>query len=681
MGILNQSIVFVALILPAMLISYEDGQFISVDTNFSAPYRAPDKPYAKANYIDPSRSENIIRIDQNTLRIVAKENFNSDDFYARMAAGDHGGAKLLDYWITEKDNKLFVFMETKSFFRLSDNSLLERYYDLFLDPFEKMARSGVSNEAIAFIKNRLYEIMQHKLHRHDINTALLTFEQNKLQDYQNLKVGDKFSPFWFRQFDIDPLSLVVPYQKNIETLKNEQESRMHQIQTLKEKGGYADDYEKASLESMQKGWESFKSDTQRKILQEQNRVEFILSHPDFFKINPKPRYELLGMAPLDLWKEAVYKNHKKMGDGITVGIVDSFTGCIQDSAILVNAVNPQFIGRGCAPKTHPSHGLHVAGIVVSNRFPQQQKTAFEDITIGMAPNARFEMFSFQTLEALPKAESVTALVPKGLQKQWTPEAMSEAIDSLFDAGFVSIENMGVIRDIKLSQFEDNPIVVSGARILNYSMGEGFPEPATLFSRLNQLPVVINTIKKGKTWIIAAGNDGADLSSRSFEARFIKALTINPKTLPHILMVTNLMEDGLTLKPNSNIPGANKNLQNRTLSALGTNIRSAVLYRQTEKDRGFEYMSGTSMAAPHVSGIAAIVLSNYPQLTAQQLGDCLLKGATPILLTADGIPYLGDEIATGDKTRGRELYGMGRVNLFGALEQAHLLYPDGPRWYF
>lgn len=686
MKVLHRLYIFVAFILPLLLFAYEDGQVISVGMKnpISLTYRSPDKDYAKAIYIDPSRAAATHRIDRNTLRIVTQEKFDEDDFYARMGTSEHGDAELLDYWVTEKDKKLYVLREMKSFLSPHDPglaTLLQSYYDLFLDPFEKMALNGITSETLTFIKNRLYEITQHKLQRHDLNTALLTLEQNKLQEYQNLEVGDKFSPFWFRQFDRDPSNLVLSYRKNIETLKNELQSRRRQIQILEARGSDVDDYEKASLVSMQKGWKSFESDTQLKILEQQNRAEFILSHPDFFKINPKPRYQILGMAPLDLWKEAIYKKRKKMGDGITVGIVDSFSACVQDSAILSKAINPQFIGQGCAAKTHPSHGLHVAGIVVSDRFPKQQQTAFNDITIGMAPNARFEMFSFQTLEALEKNTSTIPPVAKEHRKQWTPEAISEAIDTLFREGIVSVENNGVLQNVDLSRYETNPIVTSQAQVFNYSMGMSSYEPPALFPGINRLPVIINTIKRGRLWVFAAGNDGADLSSRSLEARLIKSLAINSHTLHHIIMVTNLMEDGLTLKPSSNIPGSNVRLQNRTLSAPGTNIRSTTLSFNSDTEKSFEYMSGTSMAAPHVSGIAAIVLSNYPELSAKQLSDCLLKGATPILVTSEGVPYLGDEITPGDQDRGRELYGMGRVNLFGALEQAHILYPQGPRWYF
>jgi subtilisin family serine protease len=39
-------------------------------------------------------------------------------------------------------------------------------------------------------------------------------------------------------------------------------------------------------------------------------------------------------------------------------------------------------------------------------------------------------------------------------------------------------------------------------------------------------------------------------------------------------------------------------------------------------------SGTSMAAPHVAGVAALVLAQNPNLTAAQVHDIIVNGATP-----------------------------------------------------
>lgn len=46
---------------------------------------------------------------------------------------------------------------------------------------------------------------------------------------------------------------------------------------------------------------------------------------------------------------------------------------------------------------------------------------------------------------------------------------------------------------------------------------------------------------------------------------------------------------------------------------------------TAPDQGYQYMSGTSMASPVTAGIAAMIRSYYPDLTARQVKKALLKG--------------------------------------------------------
>lgn len=60
-----------------------------------------------------------------------------------------------------------------------------------------------------------------------------------------------------------------------------------------------------------------------------------------------------------------------------------------------------------------------------------------------------------------------------------------------------------------------------------------------------------------------------------------------------------------------------------IGAPGVSIYSTVL------NNVYDYKSGTSMAAPYVTGVAALIKSVRPEMSAIEIKNCILQGATPI----------------------------------------------------
>lgn len=70
-------------------------------------------------------------------------------------------------------------------------------------------------------------------------------------------------------------------------------------------------------------------------------------------------------------------------------------------------------------------------------------------------------------------------------------------------------------------------------------------------------------------------------------------------------------------------GSNYGAQSVDLAAPGANIYST--YNGDTSDKYYAYMSGTSMAAPYVTGVAALIKSKYPTITTAGIKEAILDG--------------------------------------------------------
>ncbi|MCK8680180.1 S8 family peptidase [Streptomyces lichenis] len=114
--------------------------------------------------------------------------------------------------------------------------------------------------------------------------------------------------------------------------------------------------------------------------------------------------------------------------------------------------------------------------------------------------------------------------------------------------------------------------------------------------------------KGFTVVVSAGNSGAD------------ACGVSPARVPEAITVGWIDKGG---SRKGNYGGC------LDLFAPGGNIYSA------DRTNGYRTGSGTSMAAPHVAGAAALYLQANRGATPQQVRDALVGAATPNLVTNPG----------------------------------------------
>ena len=131
--------------------------------------------------------------------------------------------------------------------------------------------------------------------------------------------------------------------------------------------------------------------------------------------------------------------------------------------------------------------------------------------------------------------------------------------------------------------------------------------------------------------------------------FLRMVKDDPLLFKSTIFVGN-MQDESTLYHESCQAGE---FADRYIGAWGTDILSTVQGPNIDYGLLKEGFSGTSMAAPMVAGVLAVLKGAWPQVKARELATILLETATPI----------------GD----RETFGMGRLNAEAAFEMAKKLY--------
>ncbi|MDX1589011.1 MAG: S8 family peptidase [Oleiphilaceae bacterium] len=121
--------------------------------------------------------------------------------------------------------------------------------------------------------------------------------------------------------------------------------------------------------------------------------------------------------------------------------------------------------------------------------------------------------------------------------------------------------------------------------------------------------VVNAVNQGVTFVVAAGNSDRDACSGS------------PSRIPEVLTVgSTTLEDERSSFSNHG-PCVD-------IFAPGSDIAGAWLNSEDET----RTLSGTSMAAPHVAGAAAMILGEFPDLDPPAVMSLLLENATRNVLT-------------------------------------------------
>lgn len=281
------------------------------------------------------------------------------------------------------------------------------------------------------------------------------------------------------------------------------------------------------------------------------------------------------------------------GSGVKVGIID--TG--------IDATHPDLQGRlhlyrdfvsetPQSPRDSESHGTHVAGTIAGG--------SASGTAIGIAPQA--SLVVARNFNAKGEADDESLL--KALQWMADPDG--------------------------------DPTTDDGVRVINNSWGDS-SSYTDITPEEHPYCITIDHLKKlGIAAVFSAGNEGPDDGTVGTPAGCPNAISV---------AATDYNDEAPYFSSRGPAKWRFQRLFKPEISAPGTIIWSA-------KPKGeYQWMSGTSMASPHVVGAIAILLQAKPTITVDQIIQALSQGA------AD----LGTVGSDPD-------YGVGRINVFQSIER-------------
>ncbi len=191
-------------------------------------------------------------------------------------------------------------------------------------------------------------------------------------------------------------------------------------------------------------------------------------------------------------------------------------------------------------------------------------------------------------------------------------------------------------------------VDNGAKVINGSFGKSFsPHKQWVYDAIKY------AASKDVLIVHAAGNDSKNID---VEENFP-----NDSTDKKTEFADNMITVGaLNFEYGENIPADFSNYGKTNVDVFAPGVK---IYATTPNNT-YQYLQGTSMAAPNVAGVAALIRSYYPTLTATQVKHILMDS---------GVAINKDVVVGGDPSDKRPFADLSQsgkiVNAYNALQMA------------
>ncbi|KAJ7557500.1 hypothetical protein O6H91_05G129100 [Diphasiastrum complanatum] len=358
-------------------------------------------------------------------------------------------------------------------------------------------------------------------------------------------------------------------------------------------------------------------------------------------------------------------------------------------------INATALGDYLSTRDVEGHGSHTSSTAAGNFVTNASTYGFGDgIARGGAPFAKIAMYK-TCWRLLPNPETNSTCTEADLLA-----AMDDAINDGVNIFSISLGVSGpqprfVEDGLAIGAFH---AIAQGIPVISAAGNDG-PTPATLSSvapwmlavaastidRSFPSPVILGngTILKGqslspykladKFFPLIFGGDAAidnNTDSRNAQAKIVPATTlVQTKPAPVIAGFSSRGPNSLNpeiLKPDITAPGVN-------ILAAWTGGNSPTGLPSDHRRVAFNIISGTSMASPHVAGVAALLKNIYPTWSP-----AAIKSA--IMTTASVVNNLNQSITTtlGNKANPFD-FGSGHINPIAAADPG-LVYETSPKDY-
>ncbi|WP_299671506.1 S8 family serine peptidase [uncultured Polaribacter sp.] len=197
-------------------------------------------------------------------------------------------------------------------------------------------------------------------------------------------------------------------------------------------------------------------------------------------------------------------------------------------------------------------------------------------------------------------------------------------------------------------------VDNGAKIINTSFGKAYsPNKQWVYDAIRY------AAKKDVLIVNAAGNDGKNID-------IVKTFPNDSEDLANEISDNVLTIGAMSLHYDEKLPAGFSNYGKMNVDVFAPGVD---IYATMPKDE-YAPNSGTSMAAPSAAGVAALVRSYYPKLSASQVKHILMNSGTKINFEVIKPGSQSRENPDGEKVPFSDLSVSGRVvNAYNALKMA------------